>query len=187
MRWHAYQHIIILVPVTLLQLPLVPTEEWCLQGTPPPYFFTTLGTKLMLKSSRHLSALCSLETQSVKVILWFMRKWGECFFAHFSVNIYQICPKLTQEVTHFPSVAPSQRAGWETYASGQPQAALRLMSPFQHQGFLPGLSLSALLFPPLGGVPSRRSFSLSGGWAFVGAYPPVHLTDMTALNNAHSF
>ena len=64
-----------------------------------------------------------------------------------------------RELFHFPSVVSSQRSGWETCASVQPWAALRLIPAFQHQGFLPGLGLSALLSLPLSRVPSRKNFS----------------------------
>ena len=65
-----------------------------------------------------------------------------------------------RELFHlFPSIVSSQRSGWETCASVQPWAALRLMAPFQHQGFLPGVGLSAVLSLPLSRVPSRKNFS----------------------------
>lgn len=97
MRWHAYQVIIILVPVTLLLLPLVSTEEWLLQGTGHPTSLpldTALGAELVLKSLRRSGDCKALRFDSAK--LWFMQKRGECFFAHF-VNLYQICPRATQE------------------------------------------------------------------------------------------
>ena len=160
MRWHAYQVIIILVPVTLLLLPLVSTEEWLLQGTGHPTSLpldTALGAELVLKSLRRSGDCKALRFDSAK--LWFMQKRGECFFAHF-VNLYQICPEQhRREFFHFPSVVSSQRIVWETCASVQPWAALRLMAPFQHQGFLPGLGLSTVLSLPLGKVPSRKNFS----------------------------
>ena len=166
MRWHAYQVIIILVPVTLLLLPLVSTEEWLLQGTGHPTSLpldTALGAELVLKSLRRQSAVHPLETARHWDLIVHSsdscRKGENASLLTLLTFIKYVPEQHRRELFHFTSVVSSQRTVWETCAGVQPWAALRLMAPFQHQGFLPGLGLSAVLSLPLGRVPSRKNFS----------------------------
>ena len=64
--------IIILVPVALLLLPLVSTEEWFLQDTGHPTSLlldTALGTEPVLKSLRRQNAVHPLKTAKNCLIL----------------------------------------------------------------------------------------------------------------------